>query len=71
MHAIAYQDDIDAFQIVVTTLIVLISVTVNFMSLNREAKLKFDAVNLTNERDSLIRGLPSHTQVLILSASSK
>ena len=41
-------------------------VTAYFMSINREARLNQAIVDLAEERDELLRGLPDETQILIV-----
>ena len=66
MKFLVYQNRLDIFELILSTVIVFLTVTAYFMSLRREAKLHARLALLASERDDFIRGLPDDQQVLIL-----
>lgn len=66
MKFLVYQNKLDIFELILSTVIVFLTVTAYFMSLRREAKLQARLALLACERDDFIRGLPDDQQVLIL-----
>ena len=56
-----------ALKIIIAVLLQLASITIYFISLNREARLLSDMESRVHERDQLIQGLPEEVQIFILS----
>ena len=70
LHSIILQESVDdkiALKMLITILLQLASITVYFMSLNREARLISNMESRVHERDQIIHGLPEEVQIFILS----
>ena len=68
IHKVAYQDEIELRNIMISTIFVFLCVTAHFMSLHQKSKLKQVITNLAEERDEFLRGLPEETQILVINA---
>ena len=70
LHTVIIQesfDDHEVLKMFIAVLLQLASITIYFMSLNREARLLSNMEGRVHERDQIIQGLPEEVQIFILS----